>query len=232
MAGEDHQVRPRSIKYRERAVVLRHQQAREHDWTVTLLTRDHHVLTALLKYAQRPSNRLRPRLRVGAHVDVELYRGNVITHVQPVDAVLTHAYVPAMMEAAELLAEEGPCGDLYWLTVTTLRAKVAPGPMFASYLLRAMELSGWGLALAACACCGAPGPHKAFHVAAGGSVCLRCRPPGAIVVELELVELLAALRGEKWVVVEAAPASLGARATGLIVAHFQQQVECQLERLP
>jgi len=41
-----------------------------------------------------------------------------------------------------------------------------------------MGIAGWAPALTECARCAAPGPHRAFHVAAGGSVCVHCRPSG------------------------------------------------------
>ena len=34
-------------------------------------------------------------------------------------------------------------------------------------------------AVAECARCNEPGPHRSFSVPAGGSVCPRCRPPGS-----------------------------------------------------
>ena len=42
-----------------------------------------------------------------------------------------------------------------------------------------MSVAGYAPALADCARCGAPGPHRAFSVPAGGTVCPLCRPAGA-----------------------------------------------------
>ncbi len=66
-----------------------------------------------------------------------------------------------------------------------------------------------------CARCGAPGPHRAFHVASGGAVCSGCRPPGSAAPAPETLALLAALLAGDWVVADAvrpAAPSRGERA--------------------
>src|SRR5690625_3450540 len=47
-----------------------------------------------------------------------------------------------------------------------------------SYLLRALAIAGWAPSFTDCAKCGRPGPHRAFAVIAGGTVCSVCRPRG------------------------------------------------------
>ena len=89
-----------------------------------------------------------------------------------------------MLETAERLAgeERAPVPALHRLTVGALRAVADGGRprelVLDAYLLRAMGIAGWAPALIECARCAAPGPHRAFHVAAGGSVCMHCRPSG------------------------------------------------------
>ncbi|MDR1633693.1 MAG: DNA repair protein RecO [Bifidobacteriaceae bacterium] len=81
-----------------------------------------------------------------------------------------------------------------------------PGAVVDSYLLRALALSGYAPSLAACAQCGAPGPHRAFSAAAGGMVCPNCRPPGAAAPSAATVTLLGALLEGDWTAVAAASA--------------------------
>src|ERR1700755_3688556 len=109
-----------------------------------------------------------------------------------------------MLEAAERLPgeERAPAPALHRLTVSARRA-VADGYrprdlLLDAYLLRAMGLAGWAPALTECARCATPGPHRAFHVAAGGSVCNYCRPAGATTPPLGVLDLMAALRDGDW----------------------------------
>jgi len=46
-----------------------------------------------------------------------------------------------------------------------------------------------------CARCATPGPHRAFHVAAGGAVCVHCRPPGSVTPAPGVLDLLIACCG-------------------------------------
>lgn len=210
-------------KRRDRAIVLRRTAVNELDLTVTLLTRYHGVHTALLRYAQKPGNKLNGRLHIGAHVDVELYRHTVITHVQLLEAT-THDYVPLMMAAIEQLAGQGPSRDLYELAVETLRMKTAPQLTAVFFLIKSMDLSGWGPALGNCALCGATNT-PAFHAASGGSVCNDCRPAGSTTVPPQVIELLTALRAGR--ATKCHDNDLH-QALTLTVALFQTQLECQL----
>ena len=82
-----------------------------------------------------------------------------------------------MLETAERLTaeEREPALRLYLLVVGALRALAAgehdPSLVLDAFLLRAMSVAGWAPALAECARCGRPGPHRAFSVPAGGAVC-------------------------------------------------------------
>ena len=90
-----------------------------------------------------------------------------------------------MLETAERLTaeEREPSLRLYLLVVGALRALVDGAAtrrlVLDAFLLRAMAVAGWAPALTECARCGAPGPHRAFSVPAGGAVCADCRPAGA-----------------------------------------------------
>ena len=83
-----------------------------------------------------------------------------------------------------------------------------------------------------CARCAAPGPHRAFHVGTGGSVCVHCRPSGSATPPQGVLELMAALYEGDWEVAEAAPSSYRSQASGLVAAHLQWHLERQLRTLP
>ncbi len=177
-------------------MVLRQHKLGEADRIVTLLTRDHGLVRAVAKGVRRTRSKFGARLEPFAHIDVQLHPGrnlDIVTQVVSIDAFATdivsdygrYTCACAMLETAERLAgeERAPAPALHRLTVGALRA-VADGRrprdlVLDAYLLRAMGIAGWAPALTECARCATPGPHRAFHVAAGGSVCVHCRPAGS-----------------------------------------------------
>jgi DNA repair protein RecO (recombination protein O) len=125
---------------------------------------------------------------------------------------------------------------LHRLTVAALRA-VADGSrprelVLDAYLLRAMGIAGWAPALTECARCAAPGPHRAFHVAAGGSVCVHCRPSGSATPPQAVLDLMVALHDGDWGYAQSSTSSHRSQASGLIAAHLQWHLERQLRTLP
>ena len=182
--------------YRDRAVVLRQHKLGEADRIVTLLTRENGLVRAVAKGVRRTRSKFGSRLEPFAHIDVQLYPGrnlDIVTQVVSIDAFAAgivsdygrYTSACAILETAERLAgeERAPAPDLHRLTIGALRA-VADGTrsrelVLDAYLLRAMGIAGWAPALTECARCATPGPHRAFHVVAGGSVCVHCRPSGS-----------------------------------------------------
>jgi DNA repair protein RecO (recombination protein O) len=235
--------------YRDRAVVLRQHKLGEADRIVTLLTRDHGLVRAVAKGVRRTRSKFGSRLEPFAHIDVQLYPGrnlDIVTQVVSLDAFATdivsdygrYTSACAVLETAERLAgeEHAPMPALHLLTVGALRA-VADGTrarelILDAYLLRAMGIAGWAPSLIECARCAAPGPHRAFHVAAGGSVCVHCRPAGASTPPQGVLELMAALHDGDWAHAEASPPSYRSQASGLVAAHLQWHLERQLRTLP
>ncbi|MGH3871397.1 MAG: DNA repair protein RecO [Pseudonocardiaceae bacterium] len=235
--------------YRDTGVVLRVQKLGEADRIVTLLTRRHGRVRAVAKGVRRTSSRFGARLEPFGHVDVQFYSGrtlDVVTQVETVDGFgcrLVGDYGRyttgcAVLETAERLAgaEGEPVLRLYLLVVGALRA-LADGPrrpslVLDAFLLRAMVTAGWAPALTECARCGAPGPHRAFSVPAGGVVCPGCRAPGAAAPSAQTLELLAALVHGDWHLAEHAPAPTRQEASGLVAAHLQYHLERQLRSLP
>ena len=235
--------------YRDRAVVLRQHKLGEADRIVTLLTRDHGLVRAVAKGVRRTRSKFGARLEPFAHIDAQLHAGrnlDIVTQVVSLDAFATDIVSDygrytcgcAMLETAERLAgeERAPAPALHRLTVSALRA-VADGRrprdlLLDAYLLRAMGIAGWAPALTECARCATPGPHRAFHIAAGGSVCPHCRPAGSTTPPPGVLDLMSALHDGDWEAAEQAPQSHRSYVSGLVAAHLQWHLERQLKTLP
>jgi DNA repair protein RecO (recombination protein O) len=245
--------------YRDEAVVLRVHKLGEADRIITLLTRRHGRVRAVGKGVRRTSSRFGARLEPGSHIDVQLYsrlpegqaapggrRGlDVVEQIESLDAFgasLAGDYgrwtaASAICETAERLTEEGePALRLYLLVVGALRALVAAehdaGLILDAFLIRAMSNAGWEPALLECAKCSRPGPHPAFNVAAGGSVCDDCRPAGSARPQPATIDLMAGLLSGNWVVADASDAPVRREASGLVAAHLQWHLERGLRSLP
>jgi DNA repair protein RecO (recombination protein O) len=235
--------------YRDRAVVLRQHKLGEADRIVTLLTRDHGLVRAVAKGVRRTRSKFGSRLEPFAHIDVQLHPGrnlDIVTQVVSIDAFATdivcdyarYTSACAILETAERLAgeERAPATALHRLTVGALRA-VADGTrardlVLDAYLLRAMGIAGWAPALTECARCATPGPHRAFHIGAGGSVCVHCRPSGSVTPPQAVLDLMAALYEGDWPTAESSSTSHRGQASGLVAAHLQWHLERQLRTLP
>ncbi len=235
--------------YRDHAVVLRQHKLGEADRIVTLLTRKHGLVRAVAKGVRRTTSRFGARLEPFAYIDVQLHPGrnlDTITQVHTVEANAAgiiddygrYTAACAVLETAERLAgeERAPAPRLHTLTAGALRA-IAAGHrphelILDAYLLRAMDYAGWAPALDECARCATPGPHRAFHIAAGGAVCVHCRPPGAATPAPEVFDLLLALRRGDWTGVERVSDQVRRQAGGLVAAHLQWHLERKLRTLP
>jgi len=234
--------------YRDSGVVLRTQRLGEADRIVTLLTHRHGRVRAVAKGVRRTRSKFGGRLEPFGHVDVQLYVGrslDVITQAETVESyagVLGADYArytaaTAMAETAERLtdSEKEPAVQQFLLLVGGLRALVAgdhPGPLVLdAYLLRSLAVAGWAPTFDACARCGEPGPHRAFAVAAGGSVCPSCRPTGAASPAPATLELLAALLSGDWVSATASDERTRREASGLVAAYLQWHLEHSIRSL-
>jgi DNA repair protein RecO (recombination protein O) len=80
--------------------------------------------------------------------------------------------------------------------------------------------------------CGTAGPHAAFSVPAGGSVCPDCRPPGAAHPAPATVALMSALTMGDWQVADHAEPPTRRECSGLVAAHLQWHLERGLRSLP
>jgi DNA repair protein RecO (recombination protein O) len=245
--------------YRDEAVVLRVHKLGEADRIISLLTRRHGRVRAVGKGVRRTTSKFGARLEPGSYLDVQLHsrlpegqrlpggkRGlDLVTQTESLGAYgaqLAGDYarwtaVSAICETAERLTDEGdPSLRLFLLVVGALRTLVErvhdPGLVLDAFLVRSMSLAGWEPALERCATCSAPGPHAGFHVAAGGAVCVTCRPPGSARPQRESVQLMSALLGGDWPSADASGPAARTEASGLIAAHLQWHLERGLRSLP
>jgi DNA repair protein RecO (recombination protein O) len=233
--------------YRDDAVVLRVTKLGEADRIITLLTRRNGRVRAVGKGVRRTSSRFGARLEPFSHLDVQCYTGrslDIVTQAEtitPFGPPIVGDYArytagSTILETAERLTEERePAMRLYLLLVGALRALAAgehdPPLVLDAFLLRAMGMSGWEPALADCARCGTPGPHRAFSVPAGGTVCGGCRPAGSVTPQPETVALMRALLGGDWLTSDASDLATRREASGLVAAHLQWHLERGLRSL-
>jgi len=235
--------------YRDEGVVLRVQKLGEADRIVTLLTRRRGRVRAVGKGVRRTRSKFGARLEPFSHVALQLAEGrslDVVTEAVSLDGFgsqLADDYGrytagTAMLEAAErLTAEEGePALRLYLLLVSALRALCEaarpPTLLLDAFLLRSLGQAGYGIALTGCARCGMPGPHSAFSVAAGGSVCAGCRPAGSATPAPTVITLLGDLLAGDWPSALASSAGDRRMASGLVAASLQWHLERGLRSLP
>ena len=233
--------------YRDEGVVLRVQKLGEADRIITLLTRRHGRVRAVAKGVRRTRSKFGATVEPFSHVDVQLYAGrnlDIVTQAESLTAygqTIVHDYGrytagTAVLETAERLTaeEREPSLRLFLLVIGALRAlsERDPSLVLDAFLLRAMSVSGYAPALLDCARCGAAGPHRAFSIPAGGSVCALCRPAGASSPSPAALLLMGDLLAGEWTPAEATESRTRHEASGLVAAHLQWHQERGLRSLP
>jgi DNA repair protein RecO (recombination protein O) len=234
--------------YRDEGVVLRTQKLGEADRIVTVLTRRHGRIRAVAKGVRKTSSRFGARLEPFMVVDLQLYEGrtlDIVTQVEtiaPYGSTIATDYTrytagTAMLETAERLTEteRDPAVQQYLLLAAALRVLAEgehePRLILDSYVLRSLSIAGWAPSFTDCARCGAPGPHRAVAVAAGGVVCPSCRPAGATAPHPQTLLLLAALLTGDWATADGSEGSRRREASGLTAAYLQWHLERQVRSL-
>lgn len=81
------------------------------------------------------------------------------------------------------------------------------------------------------ACAAAEGPHRWFHLAAGGVLCADCRLPGAATPAPETLAVLGALLAGDWPTVHAAEPRHLREASGLVAAYLSWHLEREVKSL-
>ncbi|MDO4887149.1 MAG: DNA repair protein RecO [Actinomycetaceae bacterium] len=234
--------------YRDEAIVLRTHDLGEADRIITLLTRHHGKIRCVAKGVRRTKSRFGARLEPFAMIDVQLYEGrtlDVVTEaitITPYSRAIAGSYeaytaASALAEVADNLAvDEGePDPRQYLLLLGALHALATrahrPSLVVDSYILRAMALSGWGLALASCATCGREDDLTAFNVRSGGVVCTTCAPRGSAHPAAATIELLGALVSGRWQDADGAAEHCRRECSALVAAFSQWQLERQVHSL-
>jgi DNA repair protein RecO (recombination protein O) len=235
--------------YRDDAVVLRVQKLGESDRIITLLTRRHGRVRAVARGVRRTTSRFGARLEPFGHVDLQLAEGASLHTVSQVEGIELYGKrflddyprytaASAIAETAERLTpvEREPSLRLFQLTLGALKALAlgehAGALVLDAYLLRAMSVAGWALAIAECAVCGSAGQHAAFSVPAGGAVCPDCRPPGSAHPSPATLGLMHALTVGDWSTADATEPPVRRECSGLVAAHLQWHMERALRSLP
>ena len=233
--------------YRDEGVVLRVQKLGEADRIVTVLTRGHGRVRAVAKGVRRTRSRFGATVEPFSHVDLQLYAGRNLDIVVQAEGLTPfgqelvadyarYTSATAVLETAERLTaeEREPSLRLFLLVVGALRAlsERDPSLVLDAFLLRAMSVAGYAPALADCARCGTPGPHRAFSVPAGGTVCPACRPAGAASPGPAALVLMLDLLSGDWDAAEHADERTRREASGLVAAHLQWHLERGLRSLP
>jgi len=235
--------------YRDEAVVLRTHKLGEADRIVTLLTREHGQVRAVAKGVRRTMSKFGARLEPAMHVDLQLHTGrslDIITQAETLHSygdTLSSDYskwtmANAVLETAErftALVEE-PALQQFLLVVGALRtlseSAYDPALVLDAFLIRSLAVGGYAPSFDACSRCGAPGPHKWFSLAGGGSVCAECRPPATATPAPETLSLLGSLMEGDW---DSAVASEGRHqreAHGVVAAYLSWHLEHGLRSLP
>lgn len=227
--------------YRDAAIVLRTHNLGEADRIVTLLTRSRGKVRAVAKGVRRTRSKFGARLEPGMVVDVQCYEGRNLDTVTQAEglasygAAISHDYeawtaANAMLETADQLTDESQPALQHFVLLAGALAALASGVheprmVLDSYLLRVLAIAGWAASFHDCARCGAAGPHPAFNVAVGGTVCPVCRPSGSAAPAPETLALLAALLTGDWADAETSGARHRAEASGLVAAYLQWHLE-------
>src|SRR5687767_9470695 len=236
--------------YRDEGVVLRVQKLGEADRIITLLTKRNGRVRAVAKGVRRTRSKFGSSVEPFSHVDLQLYSGRSLDIVVQAESLTPYGdrlvgdygrYTAgtAVLETAERLTaeEREPSLRLFLLVIGALRALTGedardPSLVLDAFLLRAMSVAGYAPALADCARCSAPGPHRAFSVPAGGTVCPLCRPAGAASPSPAAVTLMDDLLTGEWDAAEATEDRVRSEASGLVAAHLQWHLERGLRSLP
>lgn len=174
--------------YKDEAVVLRSIKLGEADRIVTLYTREHGKVRAVVKGVRKTKSRFGARLEPFTRVDVMLYRGrgelDTVTAADVVDGFDPIRRDFDLLAAASVLVEvieritpdrEGSTStfDLLSGGLTAL-ANRRGDSVLPAFLMKLLSLSGFYPEVRVCSGCGRAATLGGFSVALGGAVCRDC----------------------------------------------------------
>lgn len=226
--------------FRDQAVVLRTLRLGETDRIVTLMTREHGKVRAVVKGVRRPGSRFGARLEPLSHVAVLCWQGReldivnqaeVIDHFRSIREDLPRlSSAISMLEVVDQIGQERHANPgLYEMLVRALRTLAErDGPLvMAAFLCKVLAAEGSAPVLHECVSCGTAGDGVlvAFDIVEGGALCRACRrgrPLGP-----EALDLLRRIYGGGLAGVLEEPASA---ATSEVVELATEAMEVHIDR--
>jgi DNA repair protein RecO (recombination protein O) len=235
--------------YRDAGIVLRTHPLGEADRIVTVLTRSNGRVRAVARGIRRTSSKFGARLEPMGLVDAQFHVGRSLDTFTQVESLVSFGAelavdyprwttAQAMCETSERLTpqEREPATQQFLLLLAGLRALVAgelPAPLVLdAYILRSVALAGWAASFSDCAVCAAPGPHLAFSLPGGGSLCRDCRVPGCATPRAATLAFLGALQCGDWSIALDSDERTRKEGSGLVAAYLQWHLERGLKSLP
>lgn len=226
--------------------MLRTYKLGEADLILVLLTKEHGLVRAVAKGIRKTRSRFGARLDRFSRVDVQIYPGRTLANITDAETVATYAspivadvdrfYAgAAMLEMVQVFSAEPSSSDSIFVLLDAALQQLTtsdlpPICVADEFVLHGLEIAGWEPSLVDCAQCGKRGPHRAFHPAAGGAVCVTCRPPGAFTPPSAAVHLLWLLKKGRHdqaaqEIRNQQAQDIAAQSHRLLLAHVRQQLE-------
>lgn len=226
--------------YRDQGVVLRTLRLGEADRIVTLATRGHGKVRAVVKGVRRTTSRFGGRLEPLSHVAVLCWQGrelDIVNQAEVIDSFravredlsrVAKAYT--LLEVCDQIAQPGhPDSRLYDMLVGGLRALEADDAalLVPAFLLKVLALEGSAPVLDGCVSCGVTDGLVAFDLVEGGVLCRSCRR-GRPVSPAALELLRAALGGGLTSVLREPPGPLADEVSELAAEAMEVHLDRRL----
>ena len=203
--------------FRAEAVVLRHSDFGEADRLLTLYTREHGKVRAIVKGARKIASRKAGHLEPFTRVKLQLAKGRdllIVTQAETIDAypslredLTLTGYAAYVLELLDRFVpdEETALPSLFRLltetlsrlatdTSTSLSASSIPWLIIRSYEMRLLDLLGFRPRLFECANCETEilAEDQFFSAALGGAICPRCGQglPGLWPISMDALKYL------------------------------------------
>lgn len=235
--------------YRDAGLILRTHPLGEADRIITILTRGNGRVRAVARGVRRTASKFGARLEPLGLVEAQFHIGRSLDSITQAESLVSFgaelaadyprwSCAQAMCETAERLTpeERQPAAGQFLLLLGALRAlsagELPPGLVLDSFILRSLGVAGWAASFCDCAACGQPGPHRAFSLPGGGSLCPDCRVPGCATPRPATLELLGSLQAGQWGTATHSDERTRREASGLVAAYLQWHIERGLKSLP
>lgn len=237
---------------RDSAIVLRTQDLGEYDRIVILATRCSGVVHAVAKGVRKSSSKIGARLEPFMLVDISASAGKNLATISQV--VTRRAYFASIVAdytrytvaavvcevAEQVLTHEQERDEQQFTLLAGALAALASGKhpphrILDAYMLRALHLAGWSMALSTCASCGSTNDLTYFSPEVG-VLCARCARSGVYnrisPTPPQGPEYLQALaRGEWQTIARQFDIALAHRFSGHIMDYVQWQLDKPLKTL-